>query len=175
MSKEIERKWILPEMPAELNTPKLLSTVHGIFICQAYVLADKDAEVRIRRKNGQGHFLTVKSSGGLVREEVGVKISPEKFSALLSLADGEVIEKYRYPVNLPTGQILEIDQYAGHLAGLVVVECEFPDEKSARSFTLPAWVTGAIEVTNDSSYKNKNLALRGLPKDFPFRKLLATA
>lgn len=175
MPKEVERKWLLPEFPAELNTPAMRNTVHGVRIIQAYLVADKDAEVRVRRKNGQGHFLTVKSSGGLVREEIEVKISPEKFSALLPLADGEVIEKYRYPVELSTGQTLEIDQYTGHLAGLVVVECEFPDEESANSFTLPAWVTGAIEVTADSGYKNKNLALRGLPKDFPFRDLLTNA
>ena len=57
------------------------------------------------------------------------------------------------------GHTLEIDIYAGHLQGLMVLECELPDEEAAKKFVLPDWAIGAIDVTDDKRYKNKRLAL----------------
>jgi CYTH domain-containing protein len=55
----------------------------------------------------------------------------------------------------------EVDEYGGELAGLVVVEVEFPDEQAASAFTPPSWF--GRELTGEKPYANRSLACDGLP------------
>ena len=48
------------------------------------------------------------------------------------------------------------------LAGLWLLECEFPDEAAAQAFKLPEWAAGAQEVTEEARFKNRSLATQGL-------------
>lgn len=54
--------------------------------------------------------------------------------------------------------VLEIDSYLDTLDGLYILECEFKSIEAADAFELPPWASGAMEVTYDPRYKNKNLA-----------------
>ncbi len=56
---------------------------------------------------------------------------------------------------------IEVDVYSGALEGLVVAEVEFDDPWGAESFIPPYWF--GREVTAESAYKNRSLALHGRP------------
>ena len=55
-----------------------------------------------------------------------------------------------------------MDFYKGELSGLAVCEVEFDDENQAKEF-LPPYFFGK-EITGDARYRNRNLALNGLPE-----------
>lgn len=156
---ELERKWLVEDAPARvLDQPSQR-------IDQGYLAIGQDgSEVRLRRRD-QSHFLTVKSGGALVRRELEVELEAEQFTALWPATEGRRIEKTRrvIPVEMPGSEelLIELDEYAGELAGLVVAEVEFPDEETARSFTAPDWF--GAEVTDREDYKNRRLALSGRP------------
>jgi adenylate cyclase len=150
---EIERKFLVGELPAEAEERA------GDGIWQGY-LSTKPVEVRIRRRDGT-HELTVKSFGGLEREEVNLPLTVEQFEELRPLVTHS-IEKTR--TELPLGpNTAEIDVYGGKLAGLVVVEVEFPAEAHAKAFNPPSWF--GREVTTDSRYRNAALAEAEAPPE----------
>lgn len=152
---EIERKFLLVAIPPR----EILG--EGVFVSQGYLFADA-GELRARRKGNQC-FLTVKGGGSIARDEWEAEIPEWVFKTLWPKTKGRRVEKTRYSVAFG-GLILEVDQYRGALAGLVILECEFPSEMAAREFVLPRWAESAVEVTNDSAYKNKNMAVFGLPQ-----------
>jgi len=145
---EIERKFLVPELPAEVLTRAATRLRQGY-------LSIEPAEVRVRSRDDGTHQLTVKSAGGLTRTEVELALTPEQFEALWPLAQRSV-QKSRtlYEVD---GWPAEIDVYTGKLAGLVVVEIEFPSEADANAFTPPSWF--GTEVTDDPRYRNAALAV----------------
>ena len=107
-------------------------------------------------------MLTYKGSGLLKREEYNLPLTAESFAHLLEKCDGLRIEKTRYRIPLPgTAYTAEFDRFQGELAGLLLVEVEFPDEASARAFTPPSWF--GREVTGDPRYQNSSLSRFGLP------------
>jgi len=115
--------------------------------------------VRLRRA-GDRHVLTVKSAPGLVRVEEELEVAPEAFARLWPLTEGRRLEKGRHTVRLG-GLVLEVDVYAGALAGLVVAEVEFPSPEAAARFEPPPWF--GEDVSADHRYKNQSLALLGAP------------
>lgn len=151
---EIERKLRL------LCPPDATLLGNGIPVLQGYVLTDP-GELRVRQK-GEAYFLTVKGDGTISRDEWESQIPEWVFTQLWPATAGHRVEKTRYSV-LFQNQVLEVDQYLGSLQGLWILECEFPDLVSAGNFVLPEWAKDAVEVTADKAYKNKNLAMHGLP------------
>ncbi len=152
-SVEIERKWSVVELPC-------LVTVPGEAIRQGYTSITKDGvEVRVREK-GHRYFQTIKGDGELIRTEVEFPLERDQFDALWPRTEGRRIEKTRYAVP-HNGANIEIDVYHGSLQGLVVAEVEFSSLQEAEQFVPPAWF--GREVTNDKRYKNKTLAVEGLP------------
>jgi CYTH domain-containing protein len=81
--------------------------------------------------------------------------------ALWELTEGRRVEKTRRLMRIDGAQA-EVDEYGGDLAGLVVVEIEFPDEQTAQAFTPPAWF--GRELTGEAEYANRSLACDGLPQ-----------
>jgi adenylate cyclase len=151
---EIERKWLLQDLPD-------LSRYEGKPVIQGYIAVAADGtEVRLRQTDGQC-FETVKSAGGLVREEIEVELSQDQCEALWEATAGRRLNKTRYTLDWE-GKNVEIDVYHGALAGLMVAEVEFPSASASAHFTPPAWF--GTEVTEDERYKNVNLALRGRPR-----------
>ena len=149
-TQEIERKWLVRELP------KLTELKH-VRIVQGYLAISSDGtEVRVRRI-GDKCFETVKSQGGLTRDETEVEISQEQFLALWPSTEGRRLEKTRYTMK-ENGCQLELDVYQGSLTGLVVAEIEFESAEESQRFSPPSWF--GQEVTEDKHYKNSNLAMR---------------
>ena len=144
---EIERKFLVPDVPPDVRAQPATR------IRQGY-LSNGPAEVRVRSRDDREQELTIKSVGGLTRTEITLPLTPEQFGELWALTPASV-EKSRslYGVD---GWTAEVDVYAGKLAGLVVVEVEFPSEADAIAFTPPSWF--GTEVTEDPRYRNSALA-----------------
>ena len=151
MAKEIEKKFVLAELPQGLPA--------GQEIRQGYLMTE-GGELRLRAKAGK-YYLTVKSDGSLSRDEWESEIPAWVFETLWPQTEGRQVEKIRYAISYGT-LTLEVDKYFGQLEGLLTLECELPAETAA--FELPEWADGAPEVTNDKRYKNKSLATEGLPR-----------
>jgi CYTH domain-containing protein len=152
---EIERKFLLGALPAAIGA--LAATP----IRQGYVALDGDTEVRVRLTSDTV-VLTIKSGRGGVRTEEEVTLDARQGEALWRLTEGRRIEKTRR--RAPYGEVeIEVDEYAGTLAGLLVAEVEFDGEAASRGFEPPGWF--GPEVTGDRRYANRSLASDGLPAD----------
>jgi CYTH domain-containing protein len=146
---EIERKFRLPALPS-------IDLGAGEPIRQGYIL-NGATELRVRAKGASRYYLTVKGEGTLSRSEWETEIPKDVFEALWPFTSRLRLVKTRYLV--PHGTLtLEVDEYHGAHTGLVTLECEFPDERAAREFTLPDWAAHAVDVTEDPAYRNQNLA-----------------
>ena len=156
MSCEIERKFLLDAIPAEV------AGAHGTAIEQGYLAVDEEAEVRLRRA-GEKRRLTAKRGHGESRQEVEVEIAADLFDDLWPLTAGRRLRKTRYRVALGEDLVAEVDRYQGDLEGILVAEVEFPSEEAAEGFRPPAWL--GREVTGDPAYANQNLAHEGVPLD----------
>lgn len=154
---EIERKWLI-------DSKKLpdIQFASSSTIQQGYLaVTENGTEVRLRQ-DGNYFTQTVKSGGTLRRTEYEVAITREIFLQLWPATLGARIEKNRHCITLPPhGIVLELDIYSGSLEGLLIAEIEFPDSKSSQMFTAPDWF--GDDVTADTRYKNKNLAVYGRP------------
>jgi adenylate cyclase len=153
---EIERKFLLTALPPE----ELVSAVH--VIAQGYIIAE-EWELRARRMNGRC-LLTVKGDGTISREEWETDVPEWVFVTLWPKTEGRRIEKRRHSVP-DAGLTMEVDEYQGALQGLIIMEREFPTLAASEQWILPAWAANAKEVTHDKRYRNKALAVRGLPTE----------
>ncbi len=151
---EIERKFLLAELPTPLNLDD------SVPIQQGYIALTPDSrEVRVRRK-GEGCYLTVKVGRGLTRQETEIDIDEAQFAALWATTADARLDKIRH--HYPWGEhLIEIDQYQGALAPLLVAEVEFESEQASRDFRPPPWF--GEEITDDLRFSNYNLATVGLP------------
>ena len=152
--REIEIKYLVRELPADVE-----SYPHKR-IAQGYLVVDSEgAEVRLRQK-GEKHFLTVKSAGLLNRAEYETELARSQFDTLWPATKGRRVEKVRYDIPF-SGRVIELDVYLGELDGLLTAEVEFPTEEACREFSIPPWFSE--ELTLDARYKNKHLAIHGIP------------
>jgi adenylate cyclase len=149
---EIERKFLVASKPAGLG--------EGKPIRQGYLPLDiEDVELRVREK-GDARVITVKGGHGQSRDEQEAEIGTPAFEALWPLTEGRRIEKTRYEIE--HGELtIELDEYRGELAGLLVAEIEFDSEDDAERFEPPGWL--GRELTGDERYSNAALAERGMP------------
>ena len=149
---EVERKFLVPNPPD-------LDGAEADEIEQGYLATGTEGEVRVRRK-GEALVLTAKRGSGLSREEAEIELDRDRFDELWPLTEGRRLHKRRHVV--PHGKLkIEVDIYAGDLAGLVVAEIEFSSEEEAREFNPPDWL--GDEVTGDHRYLNETLATEGAP------------
>ncbi|MBK5220776.1 MAG: CHAD domain-containing protein [Thermoleophilia bacterium] len=154
MSSEIERKFLLGELPGRL------AGRDGERISQGYLTNGASAEIRLRRA-GERTLLTVKTGAGEVREEVEVELDEELFDSLWPLTAGRRIVKTRLREPLAEGLGAEVDVYDEELEGLVVAEVEFDSTERSREFQPPSWL--GDEITGDPRYANRELAASGRP------------
>ena len=91
MGFEIERKWLIKELPEEA-----LSFPHKEFV-QGYLCAEPTVRVR---KEGDDYVLTYKGTGLLKREEYNLPLTKEAFAHLIAKCDGRLIHKTRYFIPL---------------------------------------------------------------------------
>jgi adenylate cyclase len=153
MAKEIERKWLIKDMP-KIDRKKCID------IQQGYLVSEGDSEVRIR-KSDKKYTLTVKKGSGMVRDEVEIAIGKATFDDLWERTEGKRIYKVRHFTQYEDMNV-EIDIYAKNLLGLHVMEVEFKSEEDAIRFKPPDWA--GKEITADKRYHNRTLASSGMPK-----------
>lgn len=144
---EIERKYLIKSSAPDLQGFKALDIIQG------YI--SFSPTIRLRKQN-DSHFLTVKSSGLLEREEFELPISHESFENLWKKIESYPVEKIRYLIPLENGLIAELDVYKNDLEPLRTVEVEFESVEASEAFIPPEWF--AEEVTFDHRYKNGNIA-----------------
>jgi adenylate cyclase len=149
MYREIERKFLVRELPRDLT-----SYPHNE-ISQGYLVSlDDGLQVRLRQ-SGNRYSLTFKRGAGRIREEREVELSADQFNALWPATEGKRLVKTRYEI--PLGErVVEIDVYHDRHEGLVVGEVEFDEEEMAKNFQPPAWL--GDDVTGDPRYSNQLLA-----------------
>lgn len=149
---EIERKFRLKFAPGELQDSM------SELIEQGYIL-HFDSELRIRRKGGVTHTMTVKDNGYLERLEWETEIPQWVFEAIWPQAK-HTLRKLRTTLSTNMmGVKYEVDQFLDTLDGLIILEVEFQNIEQAENFVLPRWADRSMEVTGDYRYKNKNLAM----------------
>ncbi|MDO5424950.1 MAG: CYTH domain-containing protein [Eubacteriales bacterium] len=148
---EIERKFLIKELPAHLET----YASHQIE--QAYLCTEP--VVRVRRQD-QEYILTYKGKGMLAREEYNLPLTEEAYLHLKEKADGNVISKVRYLIPLENGLTVELDLFQGCFQGMILAEVEFPDLDTANAFVPPAWF--GEDVTLSPEYHNSYLSRKPL-------------
>ena len=154
LSVEIERKFLITDVPSELPRGP------GARLRQGYVAQEGDVEVRIRIVDEEAAVLTVKAGRGLVRTEVEMAVPLQEAEDLWRHTEGRRLEKVRHSVVVGSHRA-EVDIYGGALAGLRTVEVEFASAGSAAAFAAPAWF--ARELTDEEGWDNASLARRGVP------------
>lgn len=160
---EIERKFTLKELPADLES----YPCHVIE--QAYL--NTSPVVRVRKEDDRC-YMTYKGKGLMAREEYNLPLDETSYQHLLAKADGNIISKKRYVIPIETPQftedyvpltdmklVIELDIFAPPFAPLIMAEVEFGSKEAAEAFVPPAWFDQ--DVTYQPEYHNSNMALQG--------------
>lgn len=145
---EIERKYLLKELPKDLDSYPS-HCIEQAYLCTSPV-------VRVRRQDDE-YYLTYKGGGFMIREEYNLALDAPSYEHLKTKADGRIITKKRYCIPLGDHLIIELDIFSGDYEGLLLAEVEFPTEEEANSFTPPDWF--GEDVTFDGRYHNSYMAM----------------
>lgn len=156
---EIERKFLLKEIPANLNK------YPSLFIEQGYLCYNP--VIRIRRQNDE-YILTYKGKGLMVREEYNLPLNKEAYARLLPKIEGSLIKKRRYIIPLKelssscskSGLTVELDIFEGHMSGTVLAEIEFATKEEAAAFIMPECFSE--DVTANPEYHNSTMSQKGI-------------
>ncbi len=157
---EIERKYLAkPTIEAFIDTNRL----HEHKIEQFYTHIDADKSIRYRKMDDR-YYKTVKKGSGAIREEYEKEIPKKQYKKMKKQHRGKIIKKRRYLWN-HEGLHYDIDLYQGTLSGLQTLEVEFPNETAYRDYRVPKAIEHFLldEVTKNEAYKNRSLALQGIP------------
>ena len=150
---EIERTWIVKEMPPrnELNIEP--GRLHSVV--QDYILLDGSGELRTRKvlyieRNKVEYDMAIKIGNGMVRTEVLKQLTKEEWKSLHKVAKASLQQ------TLVPCFTFVIHVYKGKLKGLALVEVEFPNISESKRFIPPYWF--GKEVTTDIRFRGKSLA-----------------
>lgn len=146
MGMEIERKFLIKEMPKDLES-------YDFHIIEQAYLTVKPT-IRVRRED-DNFYMTYKGSGLMSHEEYNLPLTEEAYITLRQKADGNIITKKRYLIPYEKYTI-ELDVFAEPFAPLVIAEVEFPSVEEAECFTVPKWFSE--DVTDDPQYYNANMS-----------------
>lgn len=147
MGQEIERKWLVASIPADIEHFPHTDIIQG-YLCF-------DPVIRPRR-DGDRYYLTYKGKGTLSREEYNLELTESAFNLLITKCEGILIEKTRYRIPLTDGLTAELDVFHGVYEGRIYVEVEFESLEAAHQFIAPDWF--GEEVTGKPGYSNVALA-----------------
>lgn len=146
---EIERKWLLREIPPN---PITFADVE-----QFYVSIDPEVRLRKWESNGAlGYVLTIKGNGTLVRDEIETDVSEQFYNDTLKFIDKEPIRKAFYIYQSNDGKEIDVSHVLNG-KGFIYAEVEFRSIKAASDYEFP-WPNIVIkEITEDKNYKMKNI------------------
>lgn len=146
---EIERKWLLTEIPKNMNLLEKAS------IEQFYL--STNPEVKIWKKENEGFlprcFIHIKENGTLKRNKISIPISYSKYEELKSLIAENPIQKEWYLFGSSDIEIEITKVDPGSSNEFIYAEVEFDSEKDAQEFSFPL---NSIEITYDPKYKMKS-------------------
>ena len=129
---EIERKWMLNGWPPkELGLPLLYEQS----MRQGYISVRPTVRIREEAMTGGNteYVLCIKSGAGLVRKEIEMDISKDKFLELEDLIGLPLIPKVRRTYGLPDGLKLEVNHVdEGLPTEFWYAEIEYPTAEIAR-------------------------------------------
>ena len=146
MGKEIERKFLVKELPANLEEYEFHELEQG-YLNTAPV-------VRVRKED-ETYYLTYKGKGFIEREEYNLPLTEDAYLHLIEKADGKIISKRRYLI--PFGNYtIELDVFHEPFKPLIIAEVEFPSLEEANAFLPPDWF--GEDVTGDYHYSNSYLS-----------------
>ncbi len=176
MGVEIERKFLVKELPAELEK----YPCHRIE--QGYL--NVSPAIRVRRQDDI-YYMTYKgkrSEGDEIGQtEYNLPLDEETYEHMSAKADGNVIRKKRYliPLNddafddayvasdpelskaLESGSvIIELDVFEAPFDGRILAEVEFPSEGAAKAYKPADWFLE--DVTGDYHYSNAYMSTEEL-------------
>lgn len=155
---EIERKYLLDEAP-DLTHP-VLAGAERVEIEQVYLATPDGTEQRVRKRTHDGvtrYFHTHKADlGGAARSEVEKEIGEETYELLARLADpgSAAVKKTRYCFT-DGDQRFELDEVHSPKR-CWLLEAELYDED--QEVNVPTFLPSTLDVTEDPSWKNRNLA-----------------
>jgi adenylate cyclase len=150
--REIERKYLLRELPARVGDAPSLE------LDQGYLPGERINERirRVRSADEVRYYRTIKAGSGIERLEIEEETSELFFTTVWPLTRGCRIQKRRYLVP-SDGVTWEIDEFLDR-EGLWLAEIEL--ERADDVVVPPEWLRRAIdrEVTEDPRYTNHALA-----------------
>ena len=126
---EIERKFLIPHLPADIEKYPHAEILQGYFFNEA------EKVVRLRKKWNQ-YYQTIKTGQGLTRQEDEEDLTQAVFEEQRNNVGDRSLQKTRYEIPYEW-KIIELDIYRGKLQWLVVAEIEFTSEEEANAFTAP--------------------------------------
>ncbi|MDR2898992.1 MAG: CYTH domain-containing protein [Clostridiales bacterium] len=147
---EIERKFLVNKIPENIDSYEPVDIVQG------YIFFDPALRLR---KQGDTYIITMKSSGGLVRQEYEMEISEHEFNRMWEKVEGHIIDKTRYKIPLENSLVCDLDVFHKNFDKLVTAEVEFESVKASAKFIPPCWF--GREVTGNKSYANSAMAETG--------------
>src|SRR2546428_12430912 len=136
-SREIERKFLIKQLPLEI-----LRSRH-FRIAQGYLANEPGGRhVRLRKKRKTA-FLTFKVGRAAAREEREIRLSPKQFATLWPATAGRRLRKT--PYENPWKKLkIEIDPYHGRKQGLIGAEVGIPNQARLPQIKPPPGVGRAI-------------------------------
>ena len=148
---EIERKFLMDGFPIGLE---LISEVE---VEQGYISFEPELRIRkaLDKRTGKEEFwLTLKGEGDLTRREVETEISSDFYYDTADFLEVRMIQKeYRkYRLGEWKLEVSLVDP--GTDWEFFYAEIEFPTEKDAKDFVVPAYF--GREITFNEDYKMKN-------------------
>jgi CYTH domain-containing protein len=157
---ERERRWIVDQ-----SAHLALDALPHILIEDRYIDCTR---LRLRRMTDSvtgdvALKLTKKYEAGdpLARPIVTAYLNDGEYEAFAALPARSLIKRrFHIPVE---DREFSVDQFCGNLAGLELVEIEWPDDEGLRAIVPPLWA--GREVSADAAYQGGTLATRGKPKD----------
>ena len=156
---EIERKFIVDSS----QLPKIKRMAANKVKIEQYYTRVGGIEERYRRLEDKFfHTVKAKTDSDLMRIEFEEECSSFDYENNKLDMIGSIVSKTRYFIQSPD-YVCEVDEYLGQLKGLNICEIEFESEQEAEIIDVPEFCKE--EVTTNSNYRNKNLALNGLPME----------
>ncbi len=154
---EHERRWLCASLPRELVTETeritdLYVTGSSMRLREARSLSGQSSMLRLTRKVDVNARMRLISS---------IYLHESEFSLLQAALTGSVLRKRRHRLKSEAQVVLAVDEFEGDLAGLMLLEAEFPSAQALRDFVAPSYAD--VEVTDDPRFTGGQLANHGLP------------
>ena len=157
---ERERRWLV-----DPTRRPCVDGLSHVLVEDAYIIGTR---LRLRRmtdsaNNDHAYKLTKKyeADDPLARPIVTFYLTEQEFDLLASLP-ARTLAKRRYAMPVERA-IFSLDRFEGPLAGLELVEIEWPDDAGLRTLRAPPWAIR--EVSAEPDYQGGALAEFGIPEE----------